>query len=58
VEEEGKEVVLPYTRAEASRSIEVTGVPEVKVLWELILAIGLGLAGAVAIAVIISRKKL
>lgn len=48
---------MPYMRAEASRSIEVTGVPEVKVPWELILSIGLGLAGLVAIAVIISRKK-
>jgi hypothetical protein len=57
VEEEGKEVVLPYTKAEATRRIEVTGVPAVQVPWELILAIGLGLAGAVAIAVIVSRKK-
>jgi mannitol/fructose-specific phosphotransferase system IIA component len=58
VEEEGEGVDLPHTRAEALRRIEVTGVPAVRVPWGLILAVGLGLVGVVAMAVIVSHKKL
>ena len=48
---------MPHTRAEATRRIEVTGVPVARVPWGLILAAGLGLVGVVAMAVMVSRKK-